>query len=100
MGQAGGGDLTRLSVAELTALRERIDVELERRGSERDRGLRERGGLVESSGPRYRNPENPSETWSGRGPRPAWVERALARGLDLERLAVADDRPVPTRGER
>jgi DNA-binding protein H-NS len=24
--------------------------------------------------PKYRNPENPSQTWAGRGAKPAWIE--------------------------
>lgn len=35
---------------------------------------------------RYRNPANPSETWVGRGKRPAWVSVALASGATLDSL--------------
>lgn len=35
---------------------------------------------VESK-PKYRNPNNPDETFSGRGPRPAWL-KALLEGMD------------------
>lgn len=31
----------------------------------------------------YRNPHNPSETWTGRGARPKWLKHALAEGADL-----------------
>lgn len=34
----------------------------------------------------YVNPENPDETWSGRGRRPRWVNDALAAGRALEEL--------------
>lgn len=87
--------LERASVAELEGLRERIERELTRRGQERDRGLRERGGLVEASGPQYRNPENSAETWSGRGQKPTWVREALARGVILSELEISDNRPEP-----
>lgn len=30
--------------------------------------------------PKYRNTSNPSETWSGRGRRPRWMEAAIAKG--------------------
>jgi DNA-binding protein H-NS len=33
---------------------------------------------------KYRNPANPSETWSGRGRRPRWVVRLLALGRSLD----------------
>lgn len=36
----------------------------------------------------YVNPENPDETWSGRGRRPRWVNDALAAGRTLEDLKV------------
>jgi DNA-binding protein H-NS len=38
--------------------------------------------------PKYRNPENPEETWSGRGRKPRWVEMALANDRTLEDLAI------------
>jgi len=95
----GDPELARLSMGELRELRRRVSAEIERRSREHDHELRQRGGLVDSGGPRYRNPANPAETWSGRPPCPAWVERARARGIRLADLEVADDRPVP-RGPR
>lgn len=38
--------------------------------------------------PKYRNPDNPSQTWSGRGRRPQWVNDAEANGVALESLAI------------
>jgi DNA-binding protein H-NS len=38
--------------------------------------------------PKYRNPDNPGETWSGRGRQPKWVQRALAHGGTLEDLTI------------
>jgi DNA-binding protein H-NS len=66
---------------------------LNRRGEAR-RLVRKRGGLVEGAGPKFRNPENPAETWSGKGKRPSWVEAALAKGKTLASLEISDDRPV------
>ena len=37
---------------------------------------------------KYRNPEKPSETWSGRGKKPAWVEEALEQGKSLKDLQI------------
>jgi DNA-binding protein H-NS len=34
--------------------------------------------------PKFRNPELPSETWSGRGKQPRWVIELLAAGASLE----------------
>ena len=38
--------------------------------------------------PKYRNPENADETWSGRGRQPKWVQAALAAGETLPALAI------------
>lgn len=36
--------------------------------------------------PKFRNPDNPEQTWTGRGKRPNWVNEALAQGKSLEEL--------------
>ena len=38
--------------------------------------------------PKYRHPENPDVTWSGRGRKPGWFSAALAAGTKPEALAV------------
>ncbi|RME14646.1 MAG: H-NS histone family protein [Alphaproteobacteria bacterium] len=38
--------------------------------------------------PKYRNPENPDETWSGRGRAPRWMQAHLAAGGSKEDLAI------------
>lgn len=38
--------------------------------------------------PKYRNPENPELTWSGRGKKPAWFASALARGVSPDELLI------------
>ncbi|MBP1804963.1 H-NS family nucleoid-associated regulatory protein [Rubellimicrobium aerolatum] len=46
-----------------------------------------RGRPAEEGGaPRYRNPDNPDQTWSGRGRRPRWIHEAEAAGRPLEDL--------------
>src|ERR1700739_739240 len=39
--------------------------------------------------PKYRNPERPSETWSGRGKRPRWVGAQLRSGMKVDDLLIA-----------
>ena len=52
------------------------------------------GGKAEPQAPRkkatarYRNPDNPAETWAGRGRAPRWVQAALAEGQTLDDLAI------------
>src|SRR5918912_1329094 len=38
--------------------------------------------------PKYRNPDNPEETWTGRGRQPRWVQAALAQGRSLGEFAI------------
>jgi DNA-binding protein H-NS len=39
--------------------------------------------------PKYRNPERPSETWSGRGKRPHWVGAQLRSGKKFDELLIS-----------
>ena len=38
--------------------------------------------------PKYRNPDNTKQTWSGRGKQPAWLQAALEAGGTLEELEI------------
>jgi DNA-binding protein H-NS len=40
--------------------------------------------------PKYRNPENSAETWTGRGKKPKWVEGVMERGLSLQDIKIKD----------
>jgi DNA-binding protein H-NS len=94
-------DLFRYSVKDLRDLRSRIEKAIEHRRTEAKQRLRsEILELAESEGlsldevfevlrgsprragkPKYRNPDNPSESWSGAGDKPAWVEEGIATGV-------------------
>ena len=37
---------------------------------------------------KYRNPNNPSQTWSGRGKKPVWLQALLETGKTLEDLEL------------
>jgi DNA-binding protein H-NS len=39
--------------------------------------------------PKYRNPERPFETWSGRGKQPGWVGTQLRSGKKVDDLLIA-----------
>jgi DNA-binding protein H-NS len=95
-------NLKSMSIDKLSKLREQVEAALstklieERRAVQEQlgrlerlatRGLRARGGRGGPRGavaPKYRNPENPSETWAGRGLRPRWLAAALKSGKKLE----------------
>jgi DNA-binding protein H-NS len=38
--------------------------------------------------PKYRNPRDPSETWSGRGKQPRWLTAALKAGRTIDEFAI------------
>lgn len=54
------------------------------------RAGRSTGGdtVKRSVAPKYRNPGNSSETWTGRGKQPIWLRNALASGLTLNDLLI------------
>jgi DNA-binding protein H-NS len=41
-----------------------------------------------SVAPKYRNPDNPAETWAGRGLRPRWLSAAIKAGHKLEDFSI------------
>jgi DNA-binding protein H-NS len=104
-------DLSRLTIPELQALAQEIETEIvTRRESERQRvldqmrelagsiglsleemlGSPERGDRVAKAkvAAKYRHPDDPSLTWSGRGKRPNWVKEWTTSGKAIEDLAV------------
>ncbi len=40
--------------------------------------------------PKYRNPDEPSETWSGRGKQPRWLAAALKIGHSIEEFVIGN----------
>jgi DNA-binding protein H-NS len=49
---------------------------------------------------KYINPENPTQTWSGRGQQPKWVKEALAKGKTLEQLSIEQPETAAKEPER
>ena len=37
---------------------------------------------------KYRNPKDPSQTWTGRGRKPTWMVEALKKGAKMETFAI------------
>ncbi|MFW8635807.1 H-NS family nucleoid-associated regulatory protein [Cribrihabitans pelagius] len=46
------------------------------------------GAKKNKAAPKYRNPANPSETWTGRGRKPHWVHAALTAGMDISEMEI------------
>lgn len=64
-----------------------LNVDIKQRGP---RG-RKAGKATDPRAPKYRNPENPQQTWVGIGPRPKWLKDQLAAGRDMKELAIAGE---------
>jgi DNA-binding protein H-NS len=47
-----------------------------------------RGGRMGPVAPKYRNPENPAETWAGRGLKPRWLAAAIKGGKKLDDFLI------------
>lgn len=99
-----------MSVDELWALHEEIAVVLTRRISAEKKQLEQRLRQLRSGElkgnvrrerrpyprvfPKYRNPDNPSETWAGRGKQPRWLTAKLRTGKQIDdfRIQPSSDR--------
>jgi DNA-binding protein H-NS len=42
----------------------------------------------QSVAPKYRNPDNPTQTWAGRGLKPRWMTDALAAGRKMDDFLI------------
>jgi DNA-binding protein H-NS len=107
-----------MSFDKLSKLRDQVDAILnakvaeERRAvqtrlNELDRlavnGARAKGAGRGSRGavaPKYRNPENPVETWAGRGLKPRWLAAALKSGKKIEDFSIEASGKRPRAGRR
>jgi DNA-binding protein H-NS len=94
-----------MSVDKLSKLKDQIDTALAARVADKRRTLQaELGKLARFAGggmrfkgagggvtvaPKYRNPDNPAETWAGRGLQPRWLAAAIKSGKKLEHFAIA-----------
>jgi DNA-binding protein H-NS len=98
-------NLKSMSIDRLTTLRAKVDATLRakvadtRRTLEAELGKLSRFGASAGRGPalrtpygavapKYRNPENPSETWAGRGLKPRWLAAALKSGHKFEDFLI------------
>lgn len=80
--------------SQIHGIRQKIDALLSGAGLTLADVYPTRGGRGAKAGkrtvaPKYRNPEDPSQTWTGRGKRPLWFAAALKkRGVTAESLLI------------
>jgi DNA-binding protein H-NS len=96
-------NLKSMSIDKLVKLKDQIDTILHAKVADQRRSLEAelgrlsrfsaskggRPGARGSVAPKYRNPDNPSETWAGRGLTPRWLAAALKGGKKLEHFSIA-----------
>jgi DNA-binding protein H-NS len=85
--------LTRMAVAEGYSLAELFGIQNgPRERAEKPASPAKRTARKSTAGskvaPKYRNPENPAETWSGRGQYPKWMRGPIAAGKKPEDFAI------------
>jgi DNA-binding protein H-NS len=100
-------NLKSMSISRLTDLRHRVEAALANKVIEQRRTieselaklsrfqgaktLRRMGtefGLRGPVPPKYRNPQNPEETWAGRGLRPKWLTAAIKGGKSADDFLI------------
>jgi DNA-binding protein H-NS len=97
--------LKTMSISKLMDLRQKVDATLASKVSAERRALESRlmnlgrvgsgaaagrrGGARGKVEPKYRNPENPAETWAGRGLKPRWLTSAIKAGKKLEDFSIS-----------
>ena len=100
-------DLSSLSIDELKLLSVDIDKEIQKRQQQNKKNvLSEMKQLAASIGmtveqilesasqtkakgtPKFKNPSDPTQTWTGRGKRPGWLNDALQAGKTLDELRI------------
>ena len=99
-----GDALESMSLDELWNLHEQVTSTLARRIAEQKAELEERLrrlAINDTIGadkprrpypkvlPKYQNPKNPTQKWSGRGRQPHWVRAQLKAGKKLEHFRIA-----------
>jgi DNA-binding protein H-NS len=97
--------LENMPTAELQALRAEVEAVIQAKIAERreqlegelsklaaifgERTARNAKATKRSVSAKYRNPDNVTEIWSGRGRRPLWLEAQLKAGKELELFLAA-----------
>jgi DNA-binding protein H-NS len=97
-------ELDRMSTDDLWLLHVEVSQLLQQRIKQQKLQLEERLKLLEAPVserrpyppvfPKYRNPDQPSETWAGRGKQPRWLVKQLKSGRQIEDFSIRNKRRV------
>src|SRR6478672_9155537 len=99
-----GNDLESMSIDDLWALHERVALVLGQKLEAEKTKLEQRLCQLQGADnvsephrsrrpyprvfPKYQNPKNPTETWSGRGRKPRWLSPLLRSGKKLDDFRI------------
>lgn len=84
-------ELKELSSKDLIKLKKKIELEIEKRKKIEALAMHKkiRDSKKSSNNAKvYVNPQNPWDTWSGRGRKPNWVNEAIKNGMKLSDLEL------------
>jgi DNA-binding protein H-NS len=87
-------------------VRAKMDALLQNAGLTLDEVYPRRGGKAPTGtksivAPKYRNPDNAAQTWSGRGKRPLWFVGALKkRGVTAESMLIEGTKAATVKGAK
>jgi DNA-binding protein H-NS len=108
-------NLKSMSVHQLTSLRQHVEAMLNSKVIEQRRALESKlaklgsfqGGAIRRGVgrrkvvPKYRNPDNDHETWTGRGMKPLWLAAAIKAGKKLDHFLIANaNRSAKAKGRK
>jgi DNA-binding protein H-NS len=94
-------EISRVLSVRLTSEKRELEKRLAQLRREKEIGLSDPGDAQSIKGmprvrrkyprvfPKYRNPQEPSETWSGRGKQPRWLVAALKAGHRIEEFVIS-----------
>ena len=104
-----------MSVHQLTSLRQHVEAMLNSKVIEQRRaiesklaklgsfqgGATRRGAGTGKIPPKYRNPDNDKEIWTGRGLKPLWLAAAIKAGKNLDDFLIANaNRSAKAKGRK
>ena len=72
-------------VEEIREKAEALNIPVEELLQEASKPKKRKVGTIK---PKYQNPENKSETWTGRGHKPKWMTALLDKGKKLEDMLI------------
>jgi DNA-binding protein H-NS len=80
--------ITEKRVEETAATKEALRLMAEKAGFSLNELFGKRGGKRAASEIKYRNPKDASQTWTGRGRKPNWLNEALKKGAKIDTFAA------------